>query len=77
MNRRTFLQSSAAVGSAALLPRLARPETKASVEGNGRMRRDCRRCLVAARLGGHAPFQPFVGWPIKISRSSPTQMNCV
>ena len=31
MNRRTFLQSSAAVGSAALLPRLARPARAASV----------------------------------------------
>src|SRR6267143_1055751 len=24
-----------------------------------------------------APFQPFVGWPIKIVGSSPIQMNCV
>ena len=32
MNRRTFLQSSAAVGSAALLPRLARPARAASVQ---------------------------------------------
>ena len=31
MNRRTFLQSSAAVGSAALLPRIARPARAASV----------------------------------------------